>query len=288
MKSYTLKWQGHCLALGKRTCVMGILNTTPDSFSDGGRFFNREDALVQGEELVAAGADILDIGGESTRPFSAGVSEEEEIRRVLPVIETLAPRIPVPISIDTTKAAVAKRAVDAGAAIINDISAMRQDPAMAPVAAACGVPLILMHMLGTPRTMQVDPAYGDLFGEIGDFLAGAIKKAVINGIDRKLLIADPGIGFGKTVEHNLLLVKHMDVFASLDVPLLIGPSRKAFIRTILKGDSEREVTPDLPEVAVGTQAAVATAVLSGAHIVRVHDVAATRATVTLADALRRV
>jgi len=287
MQSYTLKWNGHSLALGARTCIMGILNTTPDSFSDGGRFYSREDALAQGEELVAAGADILDIGGESTRPFSKGVSAEEEIRRVLPVIETLATRIPVPISIDTTKAAVAQKAVDAGAAIINDISAMRQDPAMASVAAACGVPVILMHMLGTPRTMQVDPTYADLFGEIGDFLATAIKKAVNNGIAREMLIADPGIGFGKTVAHNLLLVKHMDKFASLDVPLLIGPSRKAFIRTILKGDADREVTPDLPEVAVGTQTAVAAAVLSGAHIVRVHDVAATRATVTLADALRQ-
>lgn len=288
MQSYTLKWHGHCLELGERTCVMGVLNTTPDSFSDGGRFFSREDALAQGEALVAAGADILDIGGESTRPFSEGVSAEEEIRRVLPVIETLAARIPVPISIDTTKAAVAQRAVDAGAAIINDISAMRQDPGMPAVAAACGVPVILMHMLGTPRTMQVDPAYSELFKEIGDFLAAAIKKAVDSGIDRELLIADPGIGFGKTVEHNLLLVKHMAAFESLDVPLLIGPSRKAFIRTILKGDSDREVTPDLPEVAVGTQAAVTAAVLSGAHIVRVHDVADTRATVMLVDALKRV
>jgi len=159
---------------------------------------------------------------------------------------------------------------------------------MASVAAACGVSVILMHMLGTPRTMQVDPVYGDLFGEIGDFLTASIKKAVDNGIDRDKLIADPGIGFGKTVEHNLLLVRHMDAFESLNVPLLIGPSRKAFIRTILKGDSDREVAPDLPEVAAGTQAAVAAAVLSGAHIVRVHDVAATRATVTLADALKQV
>ncbi len=287
MRPYTLKWHGHRLDLGVRTCVMGILNTTPDSFSDGGHFFSLDDALAQSENLVAAGADILDIGGESTRPFSEGVSAEEELRRVIPVIETLASRIPVPISIDTTKAAVAARALDAGAAIINDVSALRQDPDMATVAAQGGVPLILMHMLGTPRTMQVDPVYADLFGDIRDFLETAINTAVSTGVDRGLLIADPGIGFGKTVEHNLLLVKHLDAFDTLDVPLLIGPSRKAFIRTILKGDSDREVTPDLPEVATGTQATIAAAVLSGAHIVRVHDVAATRATVTLIDAIRQ-
>ena len=287
MKAYTLQWNGHSLELGVKTCVMGILNTTPDSFSDGGHFFNLDEALAQGEKLVAAGADILDIGGESTRPFSEGVPEEEEIRRVIPVIETLAPRIPVPISIDTTKATVAARALDAGAAIINDVSALRLDPEVATVAAKGGVPVILMHMLGIPRTMQVDPVYTDLFGDIRSFLETAINTAVSKGIDRGLLIADPGIGFGKTVEHNLLLVKHMEAFDSLDVPLLIGPSRKAFIRTLLKGDSEREITPDLPEVATGTQAAVAAAVLSGAHIVRVHDVAATRATVTLIDAIRQ-
>lgn len=287
MKAYTLQWSGHSLELGVKTCVMGILNTTPDSFSDGGHFFNLDEALAQGEKLVAAGADILDIGGESTRPFSDGVPEEEEIRRVIPVIETLAPRIPVPISIDTTKATVAARALDAGAAIINDVSALRLDPEVATVAAKGGVPVILMHMLGTPRTMQVDPVYSDLFGDIRSFLETAINNAVSQGIDRSLLIADPGIGFGKTVEQNLLLVKHLEAFDALDVPLLIGSSRKAFIRTLLKGDSEREITPDLPEVATGTQATVAAAVLSGAHIVRVHDVAATRATVTLIDAIRQ-
>jgi dihydropteroate synthase len=158
---------------------------------------------------------------------------------------------------------------------------------MAGVAADCGVPVILMHMLGTPRTMQVEPVYDDLFGEIRSFLETAINTAVDQGINRGLLIADPGIGFGKTVQHNLLLVKHLNAFDALDVPLLIGPSRKAFIRTILKDALAREVTPDLPEVATGTQATVAAAVLSGAHIVRVHDVAATRATVTLIDAIKQ-
>lgn len=287
MRSYTLNWSGHRLELGVKTCVMGILNTTPDSFSDGGHFFSLDDALAQGEKLVADGADILDVGGESTRPFSEGVSAEEESRRVIPVIETLAPRIPVPISIDTTKASVAKRAVEAGAAIINDVSALRQDPELATVAATCKVPVILMHMLGTPRTMQVDPVYDDLFADIGAFLGTAIDNAVAQGIDRELLIADPGIGFGKTIEHNLLLVKHMDAFDALRVPLMIGPSRKAFIRMILKGAFEREMTPAMPEVATGTQAAVAAAVLSGAHIVRVHDVAATRATITIVDAIKQ-
>jgi len=288
MKPYTLSWPGHRLELGEKTCVMGILNTTPDSFSDGGHFFNIEDALAQGEKLVSAGADILDIGGESTRPFSEGVPEEEEARRVIPVIEALAPRLAVPISIDTTKAAVARQAIDAGAAIINDVSALRQDPEMAAVAAAAGVPVILMHMLGTPRTMQVDPTYDDLFGEIRGFLETAIETAEAGGIDRKLLIADPGIGFGKTVAHNLLIIKHMDLFDALEVPLLIGPSRKAFIRMLLQGDSDQALTPDRPEVAAGTQAAVAAAVLSGAHIIRVHDVATTRATVTIMDAVRQV
>ncbi len=287
MKPYTLKWSGHTLELGERTCVMGILNTTPDSFSDGGRFFSLDESLAQGEKLVAAGADILDIGGESTRPFSKSVSAEEESRRVIPVIEKLAPRIPVPISIDTTKAAVARRAVAAGAAIINDVSALQVDPEMAAAAAACEVPVILMHMLGSPRTMQVSPVYDDLLGEIHSFLETAINNAVNKGVERGLLIADPGIGFGKTVDHNLLLLKHLEAFDDLDVPLLIGPSRKAFIRTLLKGDSDREITPDMPEVETGTQAAIATAILSGAHSVRAHDVAQTCATVKIIDAIRR-
>jgi dihydropteroate synthase len=287
MKNYSLKWDGYSLELGEKTCVMGILNTTPDSFSDDGRFFDLDDAVAQGEKLIEAGADILDIGGESTRPFSEGVSEQEEMRRVIPVIEKLAPRIPVPISIDTCKATVAKRAVAAGAAIINDVSALRLDPEMATVAAACKVPVILMHMLGSPRTMQVSPVYDDLFEEIRGFLETAINNAVDSGIERGLLIADPGIGFGKTVDHNLLLIKHLDALDALDVPLLIGPSRKAFIRTLLKGDSDREVTPDMPEVETGTQAAIAAAILSGAHIVRVHDVAHTRTTVKIIDAIRR-
>ena len=287
MKPYTLEWNGYRLELGVKTCVMGILNTTPDSFSDGGRFFDLDSALSQGEKLVAEGADILDIGGESTRPFSEGVSEEEELRRVIPVIEKLAPRISIPISIDTTKASVAKKAVAAGAAIINDVSALRLDPEMAVVAAAAGVPVILMHMLGSPQTMQVSPVYDDLLGEIHSFLESAINTAVKNGIKKSRLIADPGIGFGKTVDHNLFLLKHLNDLESLGVPLLIGPSRKAFIRTVLKGNSDREVTPDMPIVEIGTQAAVAAAVLSGAHIVRVHDVAHTRATVKIIDAVRQ-
>ncbi len=286
MKPYSLNWDGYTLELGDRTCIMGILNITPDSFSDGGRFFSLDNALAQGEKLVAAGADILDIGGESTRPFSKGVTGEEETRRVIPVIEKLAPRIPVPISIDTTKAAVARRAVAAGAAIINDVSALRLDPEMAPVAAACKVPLILMHMLGTPRTMQVDPVYADLCGEICSFLESAIEQAVKQGVSRNLIIADPGIGFGKTLDHNLSLIKQLDTLDRLGVPLLIGPSRKAFIRTLLKGPSTREMTPDMPIVEIGTQAAVAAAILNGAHIVRVHDVAQTRATATIVDAIK--
>jgi dihydropteroate synthase len=256
MKSYTLSWDSHTLELGKTTRVMGILNATPDSFSDGGRFFTFDRAVAHGERLAAEGADIIDIGGESTRPFSASVSEEEESRRVVPVIETLAKRISVPISIDTVKAGVARRALDAGASIINDISAMHFDPAMTGVAAKYGVPVILMHMQGTPETMQVTPAYDDIVAEIKIFLQEAVDRAENSGVPRARIIVDPGIGFGKTFHHNLFLVNHLDQFESLDVPVLVGPSRKAFIRNILKDTDARDMRADAPIVETGTQAVV--------------------------------
>jgi len=206
MGSFDLTWGKHHLTFGTRPRIMGILNVTPDSFSDGGSFFSTQDAIGQAEKMVREGADIIDIGGESTRPFSEAVSEAEEIKRVIPVIEVLAQRINIPISIDTTKAAVARHALNAGASIINDVSALRTDPELAKVAAASGVPLILMHMKGTPKNMQVSPTYDDLFGEIYTFLEQAVAIAEEKGIQRSRIIIDPGIGFGKTVRHNLLLL----------------------------------------------------------------------------------
>lgn len=288
MKPFTLSFRNHRLELGRRTCVMGILNVTPDSFSDGGRFFDTDIALAHAERMVRAGADILDIGGESTRPYSDPVSAQEEADRVLPVIERLVGRIPIPISIDTTKAAVARQALEAGAAIVNDISALRMDPEMAPVAARFGAPLILMHMKGTPKTMQVDPRYGDLMGEILAFLEAAIQTALDGGMPRHLLIADPGVGFGKTVDHNLCLIRRLSALEPLDVPILVGSSRKAFIRAILKREGEADMEPTLPAVETGTQATVAAAILSGAHIVRVHDVERTVTTARIIDAVRNV
>jgi len=285
-KIYHLSWSNHTLELGRQTCIMGVINVTPDSFSDGGKFYSTDVAIAQGERLAAEGADIIDVGGESTRPFSDPVSVEEEIRRVVPVIEQLAQRIPVPISIDTNKAAVARRALETGASIINDVAALRFDPGLAALAVEFDTPLILMHMLGEPKSMQIAPSYDNLIEDIRNFLADAVARAVKLGVSRSKIIVDPGIGFGKTVTHNLLLLKGVHAFASLDLPVLIGASRKAFIRKILKKNHEEDIRPDLPMVETGSQAAVAAAVLNGAHIVRVHDVANTVATVKIIDALR--
>ncbi len=267
---------------------MGILNVTPDSFSDGGRFFSPDDALRQAEKMVADGADILDIGGESSRPFSEPVSAEAETARVLPVIEHLAGKISVPISIDTTKAVVARRAMDAGAAIINDISALGLDPDMGRVAAETGALVVLMHMRGSPKTMQIDPHYDDLIGEIYAFLEKAVKRAENAGIPASHTIVDPGIGFGKTIAHNLALIKNIHRFSGIGVPVLIGTSRKAFIRKILAEEKrlENENEAAHESVETGTQAAVAAAIVNGAHIIRVHDVARARITAAIADAIK--
>ena len=289
MKPDNIVWGSHRLELGKQTRIMGVVNITPDSFSDGGKFFETDAAVAQGMKLAEDGADILDIGGESTRPFSDPVSAEDETRRVVPVIEALADRVSIPISIDTTKADVARRALDAGASIVNDISALRLDPQLAEVTARANVPLIVMHMLGTPKTMQVEPVYDDVVGDIKSFLADAIDRAVENGVRRDRIIIDPGIGFGKTIEHNLVLIQNLKAFDELKAPILIGPSRKAFIRNLLKDDEDSpDIRPDLPVVETGTQAAVSTASLNGAHIVRVHDVARTVATLRIIDAIKAV
>jgi len=276
------------MELGRQTRIMGIVNVTPDSFSDGGKFFTHAAAVAHGKKLFEDGADIIDIGGESTRPFSEPVTIAEELERVIPVIEELAGHVSVPISIDTTKAEVARRAIEAGASMINDISALRFDPEMAAVAKEFDVPMVMMHMLGNPKTMQRSPSYADLIGEISKFLQDAIERAETQGIPKSKLIVDPGIGFGKTVSHNLLLIKHLHFFTSLQVPILVGPSRKAFIRNLLKAEHGDDLLPDLPMVETGTQAAVAAAVLSGAHIVRVHDVANTVTTIRIVDAIKNV
>ena len=286
MTAFQMVWGGHHLTLGPRTLVMGIVNVTPDSFSDGGRFLACDDAIAQGLRLMDEGADILDIGGESTRPFSDAVSTEEELGRVIPVIEALARRGTIPISIDTTKAEVARQALEAGASIINDVSALRVDPAMAGVAVTYDVPIILMHMLGTPKTMQVDPEYDDVVDAVVTFLRQAVERAVQAGIDSRRVIIDPGIGFGKTFRHNLQLLHHLHALQALNCPILVGASRKAFIRHLLKPPGEKDIRADLPIVATGTQATVAASALQGAHIVRVHEVAETRATLKIIDAIR--
>jgi dihydropteroate synthase len=275
---YELECGPFRLTLGKGTLIMGVLNVTPDSFSDGGLFFEKQDAVAQGQALVAAGADIIDIGGASTRPFSDPVPVQEEIRRVVPVIEELVKRVAVPVSIDTCKAEVARQAIAAGATMANDIGALRVDSAMADVVAKEDVPIVLMHMQGTPKNMQIDPAYEDVVADVKAFLADAIKRATLAGIDGNKIIVDPGIGFGKTVTHNLLLLKHVSAFHALGAPVLIGTSRKSFIAKLLGDEMERRE--------VGTQATVAAAALQGVHIVRVHDVERTRYTLKIVEAIR--
>ena len=284
-KRHHLSWSGHTLELGQETCIMGVVNVTPDSFSDGGRFFDLDHAVQQGIKLSDEGADIIDIGGESTRPFSDPVSVEEEIRRVVPVIRKLSQRIPAPISIDTTKSEVARQAIEAGAAIINDVTALRFDPALAAVAVEFDVPVILMHMLGDPKTMQKSPHYDNLIQNIRDFLADAVQRAQALGVSPDRIIVDPGIGFGKTVDHNLSLINHLRDFESIGRPILIGASRKSFIRKLLKGRQQEDLQPDLAIVETGSRAVAAAAVMNGAHIIRVHDVAATAATVKVIDAI---
>jgi dihydropteroate synthase len=285
MQTFAITCGPHTLEMGNRTLIMGIVNVTPDSFSDGGHFFSTDRAIEQAMNLVEEGADILDIGGESTRPFSEPVGESEEMDRVLPVIRGLADRVTIPISIDTTKASVAREAVAAGATIINDISSLRMDPQIASTAANCEVPLILMHMQGTPKTMQVDPIYDDLINDIKSFLAAAREKAIAAGMDRNAIILDPGIGFGKTLAHNLQIIRDIDRFFDLGAPVLVGPSRKMFLRRLLKGPADKDPDPLSVDVARGTQAAVAAAAMKGVHIVRVHDVARTRATLTIINAI---
>ena len=259
---------------------MGILNITPDSFSDGGRHFDRPKAIDHAHRMVAEGADIIDIGGESTRPGSDPVSLEEELRRTIPVIGAIAPNIPVPVSIDTYKAEVARHALDAGASIVNDISGLRFDPGMGNIVASRKVPVVVMHIKGTPKNMQTDPVYRDLIPDIMDYFRETISIALQAGIPENMIILDPGIGFGKTFDHNLQILGRLDEFGVLGMPLLVGPSRKAFIGKILGGALPSERLE-------GTAAAVTASILKGAHIVRVHDVKEMARVAKVADAIRR-
>ncbi|OQX65503.1 MAG: dihydropteroate synthase [Desulfococcus sp. 4484_242] len=275
----TLRWNGRTLHLGRRAHVMGVLNVTPDSFSDGGRYFGTDRAVAHGIEMEKHGADIIDVGGESTRPFSQPISAGEEIDRVVPVIEALSREVTAAISIDTCKAQVAREALGAGASMINDISALRFDPDMAGTVARAGVPVVLMHMKGTPRDMQKNPVYEDLITEILDFLREAVERCEEAGIQRELTLVDPGIGFGKTFDHNLQIIRDLARFQSLGRPILIGPSNKAFIGHILdRAPDERDT---------GTMAAVAAGVMNGAHMVRVHNVRKAVETVRIIDAIKR-
>ena len=278
-RSFVIRWSRFTLALDRRTHVMGALNVTPDSFSDGGLFFDRDRAVEQGIAMAREGADIVDIGGESTRPYSERISVQEELDRVIPVIEVLGKEIGAPISIDTIKAKVAEEALRAGASIVNDVSALRFDPEMIRVVAEAGVPVILMHMQGMPDHMQDHPVYEDLLGEISAFLRDALDRARQGGIRKELTIVDPGIGFGKTLDHNLEIIRELKKLRPLERPILIGTSRKAFIGRILKKDvTERET---------GTMATLAAAVMNGAHIVRVHDVKKAVETVRIIDAVKK-
>jgi dihydropteroate synthase len=262
--------------LSSRTHVMGILNVTPDSFSDGGRFFDAERAVERGLEMVRQGADFLDIGGESTRPGSEPVSEEEELRRVVPVIERLSRQTEIPLSIDTYKSNVARKALAAGACIVNDISGMTFDLSMMGIVREYGASVVLMHILGTPKTMQQNPVYEDVVKDVHDFLAKQASIAREGGI-RQILI-DPGLGFGKALDHNFELMRRLDVLGDLGYPVLVGPSRKSFIGKLL----------DLPvdQRLEGTAAAVTVCILHGAHIVRVHDVKEMKRVAVVADALK--
>lgn len=260
---------------------MGILNVTPDSFSDGGRYFDKASAIRRAYEMVEEGADIIDVGGESTRPGSEPVPLQEEIDRTIPVIEEISKKIKVPVSIDTYKAEVARRALDAGASIVNDISGLRFDPEMPKVVSQYKVPVVIMHIKGMPKDMQANPIYEALIPEITDYFRESIRLAVESGITEDKIIIDPGIGFGKTFDHNLEIIKNLREFTLLEKPLLVGVSRKAFIGKIL-GDAP------VSERLEGSEAAAAISILNGANIIRVHDVKEMKKVALVADAIKRM
>ncbi|UCC75167.1 MAG: dihydropteroate synthase [Gemmatimonadota bacterium] len=273
-------WRTSRRTLGlEKPVLMGVLNITPDSFSDGGRFFSRDAALRRLEEMQAEGADIVDVGGESTRPGSAPVSDEEELRRVMPVIEAAALQVDVPVSIDTTKASVARAALAAGAEIVNDISGLRFDSELAELAAESGAGMVLMHIRGKPRTMQERIHYDDLLGEIVEGLRESTERALARGCRRDQLVVDPGIGFGKTAEHNLVIINELGRVCGLGFPVMVGPSRKSFIGKTLGLEVEDRLEASM--------AACVVALLRGARIFRVHDVVQARRALDMAEAIVR-
>jgi len=276
--SEILRARGQPIPLNSGVLLMGVLNVTPDSFSDGGRYDEPEAAVEHALAMIEQGADLIDIGAESSRPGSDPVEEEEEIRRLLPVITAVCRQVSIPVSVDTTKAGVAQRALDAGAAIVNDISALRFDPLMGQVVAKAGAGLVLMHMQGTPKSMQRDPQYRDVVAEVRQFFIERMKTAEDVGIDPEQILLDPGFGFGKNVTHNLTLLMQLDQLSALGRPMVVGVSRKAFIGQVL----DRQVGDRL----MGTAVAVVVAVLRGARIVRVHDVGPMRDVVRMVEAIR--
>lgn len=276
----SLELNGQTWAFGQGPFVLGIVNVTPDSFSDGGRHATTDAAVTHALQLVEAGAQWLDVGGESTRPGAAAVSTDEECARVLPVIEALTRQAPrTPISIDTSKAEVARRALAAGATLVNDVTALC-DPRMAAVVAEAKAAVCLMHMQGTPRTMQVKPEYRDVVHDVAESLSNAVERAVAAGIERSRVLIDPGIGFGKTLEHNLLLLRHLGAFRALGAPILLGTSRKSFLGALTEEkDPAKRLIPSVTSVAIA-------AAQGTVDVVRVHDVAATREALLVAKAIR--
>jgi len=272
-----LKARERLIPLDAGPLIMGVLNVTPDSFSDGGRYLDPDAAVAHAVAMAEQGADLIDIGAESTRPGSDPVDEKEEIRRLIPVVGAVCRKVSVPVSVDTTKAAVARKALDAGAAIVNDISALRFDPLMKAVVAETGAGLVLMHMQGTPKTMQQAPSYRDVIEEIRQFFVERIRAALEAGIGAEQILLDPGIGFGKNLAHNLSVLAHLDALVALGYPILVGVSRKAFIGQVLDRPGDERV--------MATAAAVAVAILRGARVVRVHDVKRMRDVVKIVNAI---
>jgi dihydropteroate synthase len=275
---YILKTSRRKLTLGNKTLIMGILNVTPDSFSDGGLFYSQQKAVEHGLQMAAQGADIIDIGGESTRPGAMSVTASVELKRVLPVIESLVKQVKVPISIDTKKAQVARQAIAAGAEIVNDISALNGDKKMAKTIKETGAAVVLMHMRGTPQNMQKgNLVYADIMGEIIAYLKKSSEKAAKAGIEKDCLVIDPGIGFGKTPEDNYKIIKNLSELKGLGMPVMVGTSRKSFIGKLADGEPRQRLE--------GTAATVAAAIMNGCHIVRVHDVAAMKKVAAITDAI---
>ena len=275
---YVLKTCRREINLGKKTLIMGILNVTPDSFSDGGLFYSQQKAVERGLQMADEGADIIDIGGESTRPGAKSLDASVELKRVLPVIESLVKQIKIPLSIDTTKAKVAKLAIVGGAEIVNDISALHGDKEMTKTIKDAGAAVILMHMRGKPRNMQKgNLVYDNLMGEVTDYLKKSSEKALKAGIEKDRMIVDPGIGFGKTPEDNYKIIRNLYQLKELGIPVMIGTSRKSFIGRITGGEPEQRLE--------GTAATITAAIMNGCHIVRVHDVAAMKKVAAVTDAI---